>query len=91
MENIDIDRFLIKIVSAEGDCPQRVLAGFVAGGDDDLCCRRDRQDLGQDRQALGSSIRIGREPEIHDRHWDRVLFDDSNGFLARARGVHLVV
>ena len=42
LENINIDRFLIKIVSAEGDCPKSVIASFVAGGNDDLCRRCDR-------------------------------------------------
>ena len=68
LENIDIDRFLIKIVSAEGDCPQGMLSGFVAGGDDDLRRWSNRKDLGQDRQTLGGSVRVGRKPEIDDCH-----------------------
>ena len=91
LQHIDIDRLLIEIVGAESDRPQRMLAGLVAGRDDDLCRRRNREDFGQCRQPLGGSVRIGRKPEIEDGYRDGVLFDEIDRFLARSGGIDLVV
>src|SRR5206468_2280368 len=59
--------------------------------DDDFCRRRDRENFGQRRQPLGRSVRIGRQPEIEDRHRDGLAPDELDRFLARSGGKYLMV
>ena len=49
LQVFDDDRFLIKVVSAKGDCSHRMLAGLVAGGNDDFSCGGNLKDLVQSR------------------------------------------
>ena len=91
LEHIDIDRLLIEVIGAECDRPQRVFAGFVAGRDDDFCSRRNRENLGQRRQPLGGSVRIGRQAEIDDGYRNRFPFDKIDRFLARSGREYLMI
>ena len=53
--------------------------------------RRNRENLGQRRQPLGGSVRIGRQSKIDDGYRNRLPFDKIDRFLARSSREYLVI
>ena len=82
-KNIRLDRLFIKIVRAQFDGAQRIFPICLAGGDDDLCRRRQFANGGERREALGRFVGMRRQTEIDDRHRDRLPANDRNGLLPR--------
>jgi hypothetical protein len=90
-ELIDVDRLLVEIVGARRDRPQRAFARAVAGRDDDLRVRLERQDRLQRREALAHPVRIGRQAEV-ERHHRRLLgAQDVEGAFPVRRDEHFVI
>ena len=90
-QHVDVDRLLVKVVGAERDRAQRVLAGLVAGRDDDLGRRRQLADFGQRGKPFGGAVGIGRQPEIEDRHRRMVTAHQRHRLLPVRGGVHPVL
>ncbi len=65
VEQLGLERLRVEIVGAEADRLDRVRAVVLAGDHDDLRVRRDRQHLGEQREALGRAVRVRRQPEVH--------------------------
>jgi hypothetical protein len=67
-EDVGLERLLEEIVGAEADRLDRVAAVEVAGDDDDLGQRRQREDLLQRGEALGGAVGVGRQAEVEQHH-----------------------
>ncbi len=68
-QHVRVEGFLEKVVGTEMDCFHCIAAIEVAGDDDDLGRRREREDLLQCRQAFGGAVDVGWQAEVeqHDR------------------------
>jgi hypothetical protein len=91
LQYVDLDRLLIEVIGTQSDCAQCVFSRLVAGRDDDFCRRRGCQNSRQRCQSLGSSVRIGREPQIDNSHRSDFRSKEIDCFLAGFGRIHLVV
>jgi hypothetical protein len=88
-KDFDINRLLAKIIGTEADGLQRVFAGPVAGGDDDLGLGREPQGFFQRRESLAHTIGVRRQAKVHD-HDRRILpLNLSDRLSPRVREQHV--
>ena len=82
-EVVDVDRLLVEIVGAEGDCLESALAGAVTGRDDDLGVGLEPHDFLEGCKALLGPVWVRRKAEV-ERDDGRLMRAQS---LDRARPV----
>ena len=90
-QHVGLEGFLEKVVGAEMDRFYRIAAIEVAGDDDDLGGRRERQDLLQRRQAFGGAVDVGRQAEVEQHHRGFVAAQLGDGAVAVGRDDQFVI
>jgi hypothetical protein len=68
LQHVGFERLLEEIVGAKVDRLDRVRAVEIAGDDDHLGERCQRQDLLQRGQTLGGAVHVGRQSEVEQHH-----------------------
>src|SRR5690606_36912388 len=82
IECVGFNRFLVKIVSAHGDCAQRIVVIRFTGHDNDFAVGGNAQNILDALEAFIHTIFIGRKSQVLDNHLGLMQTQCAYGVLA---------